>query len=277
MTPARWTYLSVSLGLALAGCANGPGEPFGVIAARLSADLVVPDGRAAGDGWQRLDNDFQVQIERLVIEGQAIELLDAGGPALAFDPANPPAGYSLCHGGHCHADDGRLVSYEEIAAELAGGGGPVPVVRFSIGTIDVAGRTERELECEPGCDLPRAEVGIVRFPVTGLEASGLVRDGRAEQRIAGEIAWTLELDREEVPVHLFDRDIGLSIDRGEDPAIDLTIRLRVSAALLDGIAWSELLVDRRTIQLDADPAAAESVAQALGEIPLDSAAERGPL
>ncbi len=58
--------------------------------------------RDVGDGWQRLASDFEVKLDDVSLTLQALALLPGAEAALAFDPAAPPPGYSLCHNGHCH-------------------------------------------------------------------------------------------------------------------------------------------------------------------------------
>ena len=95
--------------LLLLGCAFGPGHGFGEIAA---ADLAVAfepgEARDLGDGWVLANTGDRFTLDTLVFTVESLDLLALeGGGSATFDPANPPAGYSLCHGGHCHADDGR--------------------------------------------------------------------------------------------------------------------------------------------------------------------------
>ena len=263
----------------LAGCARGPGDPMGVLEAELEAALVIPDDRDLGGGWQRLDSGFEVRIEELVLEAGPLELVALGEGSAAFDPADPPPGYSNCHGGHCHADDGRLISYEEIAAELGGGAGPQVVLALPVGELDLAAGAARPLDCAGPCDLPRADIGLLRLPVLHLEGRGQVRDGAAEPRLDGEVPWTLALDLEhhEPRPALADRDIVLEVDRDEDPAISLRVSLALSGALFEHLAWDELAAGRSTIELAGDEEVEEEIAEELAEQPLTSRVERGSL
>lgn len=113
-----WVALSCS------ACAFDPGEPIGRVVPALSVALDLPEGRLVGGRWVTAnDYAFEVANFDVVVAGFSVGLsASAATSAVAFDPAAPPEGYGLCHGGHCHADDGRLVPYEEIEAELAGGG-----------------------------------------------------------------------------------------------------------------------------------------------------------
>ena len=252
---------------------------MGVLEAEIEAALVVPGDRDVGEGWQRLDSGFEVRIDELVLEAGPLELVALGEGAVGFDPADPPPGYSDCHGGHCHSDDGRLVSYEEIAAELGGGAGPQVVLALPVGELDLAAGAARALDCAAGCDLPRADVELLRLPVLHIEGRGLVRDGAAEPRLDGEVPWTLalDLDHHEPRPALTDRDIDLEVDRDEEPAISLLVSLDVSGALFDHLAWDELAAGRSTIELAGDEEVEEEIAEELAEQPLTSRVDRSSL
>jgi hypothetical protein len=48
-----------------------------------------------------------------------------------FDPNNPPPGWRLCHRNHCHHEDGRVASYQQVMVEVGATrivGGDVPKV-----------------------------------------------------------------------------------------------------------------------------------------------------
>ncbi len=113
----------------ISSCAFDAGEPIGRLVPTLSVALDLPEGRVVAGRWITAQ-DYAIELTRfdVVVAGFSVGLSEsAAASRVAFDPANPPAGYGLCHGGHCHADDGRLVPYDEIAAELAGGDGEAEV------------------------------------------------------------------------------------------------------------------------------------------------------
>jgi hypothetical protein len=111
---------------ASSGCAFEKGRGFGTIEqATLSARLEPGSSRALGDDTVLTDLGYAVRLEQARIRVDRVslqELPGGGGEGVGFDPADPPPGYTLCHGGHCHHEDGRLVDYQEIEAELAAAG-----------------------------------------------------------------------------------------------------------------------------------------------------------
>jgi hypothetical protein len=248
-------------------CAWDAGEPFGEVAGELTARWTAPADRDAGDGWQRLASDFQVQVVRAAWTTTSLDLVPGINAALDFDPAHPPAGYTLCHGGHCHATDGRLVPYEDVAAELAGDAPPAPVATFATGDLDLIAGATVALACDGGCELPRGTVSRIQLGVTAIELAGRVRDGRSPARFDGERAWTLVLaPAAEVPL------VGradLPIDRASPPDVDLTARLAPTVALLDGVRWEVLAATPGDLMVDSDSESTAAITTELGETALD--------
>lgn len=250
-----------------AGCAFSDGEPFAVVTARLEASAPVPEDRALEDGWQRLASDYQVRLEAVELEAGAFELVELGGGGIGFDPANPPPGYSLCHNGHCHSDEGGLVSYEEIAAELAGSGGEERVVmQLPVGSLELVGGVDRELSCVPDCELPLTEIGLIRLPAGPIRLAGQVRDSRAEPRFEG------ELDFEgSVAEVTWIASTSIPADREADPEVGLVLGLELVSRYLDGVDFAALPRAGGAIDLST---AADEVARGLEELELAVSVER---
>ena len=174
--------------LGLGACALEPGAPWGEVAVTLEVGLAGGAGRFDPEGRVRTDRDFRVAVTRLDFEVVGVELLSGVGAAVNFDPANPPAGYGNCHNGHCHADDGRLVDYADIAAELAGGASAsVPLGRLAGATANLAGEGLAQVALGPcegdasfdglndaqACMLGEpATLAVARVTLAGLSVSG---------------------------------------------------------------------------------------------------------
>lgn len=210
--------------LLLAGCAFGPGTGFATLrGAELVAAFVPGEARDLGGDVVLTDQGFEVRLDRFEVDADGIELLELeGGVAGAFDPADPPPGYSLCHGGHCHADDGALVSYAEIEAELAGDGAAlVPIVSFPLDGLDLLAGVEAELRPRPGPELPEARITIVRLLASAV---------RLEGEVAGVGPLVVDL-----PLGPVDGGTELVVDRSAPAALRLAIGWTVDGTLLDGI------------------------------------------
>jgi hypothetical protein len=202
--------------------------------------------RATSDGYQRLSSDYQVRVDLALMRLSSIELLaSAGGAGGAFDPSNPPPGYSLCHGGHCHRDDGALIPYEQIAAEMGGGGGSRTVVTLPVTeALDLLAPETRKVGCSPRCALPETQVSQGRWGVESLRLEGTVRDGHVPPRIADARRFRVDLvpatPDSDIPVAILTGELDLPSDRSTPPAAKLDLNLNLTAALFDPLDWSTL-------------------------------------
>ncbi|WP_257458532.1 hypothetical protein [Archangium lipolyticum] len=244
--------LFLLLGLALGGCAWEPGQGFAVVEPSMRVTYEPLSERATSDGYQRLSSDYQVRVDLAVMRMSGIELLaSAGGGGGAFDPSNPPPGYSLCHGGHCHRDDGALIPYEQIAAEMGGGGGSRTVVTLPVAEpLDLLAPETRALSCSPRCALPEAQVSQGRWGVESLRLEGSVRDGRVPPRIADARRFRVDFvpdDQSDAPVAILSGELDLPSDRSTPPAAKLDLSLKLTAALFDPLDWSTLSQDQNGV------------------------------
>ncbi len=146
---------------ALAGCATGPGTGFATLR-DLSLDAAFDPGAARdlGDGRFLTDQGYAVRWTALSADVDRLALQELQGGGAAFDPAEPPPGYTLCHGGHCHAEDGRLVDYADVEAELAGDAASFDdVVWVEVGRVDLL---------DPGAAAPGAIAPSPELPAARL-------------------------------------------------------------------------------------------------------------
>lgn len=171
--------------IAFQGCVLEDGDPWGLARAQLAIAFQPEAGRLI-EGRLVTAKDYRVEVDSFELELGAMSLLAGTGAALGFDPASPPEGYTLCHNGHCHTDDGRVVSYDEIARELAGEGVDAAVLaRWSpeAGAHDVALGSRGEVPlggCEGrGCaiEAPTA-TGVASLEVNNVRIAGRVFDAR---------------------------------------------------------------------------------------------------
>lgn len=265
---------ALAVGVLAGGCAFGAGEPFATLDARIEAGLEVPGDRDLGDGWQMLASNYQLAIDTLEIEAGSVALGDAGNGGGVFDPARPPPGYTLCHNGHCHAEDGSLVPYEDIAAGL-GPGAVTTVVRLPVGALDMAAGAGRALDCTPSCDLPLARIAVAALDVLRVQASGRVRDGNAPPRLAGERAWRLDLAFPADAPLVLSSALDLPADRSHAPDVTLSLDLVLTSRVFDHVAWAELDAGPGADLVVAENAGARAaVVEALQEVTLASAVTR---
>ena len=95
-------------------------------------------------------------------------------------------------------DDGAVVDYADIEAELAGGTiSTRTMLSLPVETPFelVSGAATASLDqCEPGCELDRGSWNQAKLHVASLTASGTVEDPTAFDRLGGETrSWTLTL------------------------------------------------------------------------------------
>jgi len=271
--------------LAPGGCAWEPGQGFAVVEPTVRAIYEPLSDRAASDGYQRLSSDYQVRVDAASLRLSDIELLaSAGGPGGGFDPARPPPGYTLCHGGHCHREDGALIPYEQVAAEMGGGGGSRVVVTLPVGEpLDLLAPETRAVGCAPGCALPNTQVSQGRWGIEALWFEGTVRDGRVPPRFPGERRFRLDLvpaPGSDAPVAVLDGAVELPSDRSHPPKAKLDLSLVLTAALFDAVDWSTLKQDTNGVVdfNDNDPANAKARAaliERLARFPPEAEVTRG--
>jgi hypothetical protein len=232
--------------LPLSACLLDDGDPWGRAEISLSTSFADTAPRAIDDGWLRTASDYAVRVDELSISFTDTALRFAvGGASLAFDPANPPPGYTLCHNGHCHADDGRLVDYEDIALELSGGT-PVeaPEVRAAVNTkvALLPAPFPLPVDCPDGCALPEGSIASIEVRASSARIRGVVRDLRDGERnrllqdtVAFDIEWPNEL-RFASP---------LSGRTGRHTPLHIRVRasLEVSVRVLDALRWERLASD----------------------------------
>jgi hypothetical protein len=229
--------------LLLAGCAWDAGEGFAVLEPTVRAVYAPEEGREVFPGFQALASNYQVLVTGASIRLERVELIPrraSAGPGL-FDPSNPPPGYSLCHGGHCHRDDGALIPYEEIEAELGGGGAAaLPLATLPVGEVNLLNYTPIDVACEPDCELPRTELATGRWALTALRLQGLVRDGLDNPRIAGERKFQLDLASPagSSPVAVLEGELDVPSDRENEPRVQLRLLLDVPSRIFDEVNWA---------------------------------------
>jgi len=268
------------LGLALGGCAWGPGQGFAVVEPTVRVAYEAQPARDVGDGYQKLASDYQVRVDSASMQLDGIELIAiSSGSGGGFDPANPPPGYSLCHGGHCHRDDGALIDYEQIAAELGGGGGSSTVVTLPVEEpINLLVPETRVVGCQPECALPQTQVSQGRWGIKTLRITGAVRDGRVPPRIADEREFVLDLMQgpSDAPVAVLTGQVDLPSDRATPPEAKVTLRLVLTAQLFDTVDWATLARSTPGVMdLKSNAKALEAVLEQLARISPEAEVTRG--
>ncbi len=231
---------------ALAGCAFDNGEPWGRAEVGLVLSFHPSAGRWTEEGRLKTSGDYAIELEALDLRVDALSLvLGPGGAAVSagFDPANPPEGYGLCHSGHCHADDGRLVPYEEIVAEMGLATGEttrLDVATASPGVFDVlAGEAVVAFgTCPDECRLEEGALARVEAGLTGVAVRGRVFDRRTgdNRRLPAEgVPFQGDLEGEVVLKAAASGEVG----PGEPLGLRVAATLDLTDRLFDGIDFAE--------------------------------------
>jgi len=258
--------LALSLVLATSGCTFVEGSPWAQIELSLEARFDPAPARLTNEGWLKTVQDYGIAIDAIALGLDEVRVfaLTEGAASSTFDPANPPAGYSNCHNGHCHADDGRLVDYEDIAAELAGASaaGEASVASSVTGGALVLddGPAVAELgECSAGCVFDRGSLDRVEVRASSLRVQGAVHDLRVgdAQRFANAVPFDIEVPLGQSAVAYLEGDIG----PGESPDVGLAVTYLLPAQVFDGVDFADApaadVLDAAVVSAIAEHAALE--------------------
>jgi hypothetical protein len=243
------------------GCTLDAGHGFATIeSARLSVEFEPGIARDLA-GATLTDLGYVVSLDRLTLHASELVLLELDiGAAQSFDPANPPPGYTLCHGGHCHAADGRLVDYAEVELELAGrSAGLKQLATVPVGQdLDLlAGADVRLTRVEPSRELPQATISEIGLVIAGFSGVGRVSGGG----LLEPVPLTIEL----VLRATLEGSTRIAISRDGPETLRLTAALALDGTLFDGIEFAGLAGEDGIVLSDLDlPAAATLAGSVLG-------------
>lgn len=260
-------------------CTLFAGQPWGEAELDLAAAFAPPDARLTENGQLKTSRDYALSLSELIVtfDAVALSVSDESGD-VSFDPAAPPSGYSLCHNGHCHSDDGRLVDYAEIERSLGGaGGGSTLAVPVRDGVVELQqDPAALTLEpCEGGCVLGRGILSSLSIAMSAVEIRATVTDLRPDEdaRLPPEGA---QLSARVLGSALAAAALDVPLDGSEDPGLTLTGVLQISPALFDGVDFGALAADDDgTLALDDEAEAA--VLEELAESELSLEVTRAPL
>jgi hypothetical protein len=241
------------------GCTLDAGHGFATVeSARLSAAFEPGLARDLG-GATLTDLGYAVSLQSLTLGAEELVLRElAPGASTSFDPATPPAGYTLCHGGHCHAADGRLVDYADVEAELAGGAaGLRELASLPVGAeLDLLVGADVDLtRVEPSPELPEATIRELGLRVASFSARGSVSGGALLEPapLSVDLAFGAELEG----------STQIDVSRDGPETLRLLVTLTLDGALFDGLEFATLAGDGSIALSDVDSPAAAILAGSL--------------
>ncbi|MCO4762085.1 MAG: hypothetical protein KC502_11310 [Myxococcales bacterium] len=246
MTARRTNGLVAAIIMAMcSGCALDDGRAWGELELAAAVGFSPSPDRLSPAGELLTVQNEAVHIDKMVVHVERLAARWAPTTAkVAFDPANPPPGYSLCHSGHCHKDDGTLPTYDQIKAELAQGtGGGLSVTWVASGAadgVDVAkgSKTVATASCAPSCFMERGALTQWTAVVSSVAIQGRARS--TAKGASGVLPWRpfeLQIDKDLVIVGA----ANVPFDRDHDPSAKVALQMDLPPSLLDDIVFEPLL------------------------------------
>ena len=231
----------------LSGCGLGDGKGW----TRVAADAKVhwsQEGRLQNDGSFKTSKSYFVAFDTVEVGVQSIAFESVAEEVDgAFDPSNPPPGYSLCHNGHCHNEADELIDYEDILLEMGAASGtsklitqmvsqPVfldttkeaTITALTLGSCDDGRRV-----CEIGPDNLRSvvvNVSMLRLKMRVYHEDKLPADG-----VDVEV-------QKAAPVEL-EKFYPTSLGSDAQQVLRLSVELQLRAAIWDAVEFSDFVVD----------------------------------
>lgn len=240
----------------LVGCTFQPGTSFGKLRqADFTAAFAPPAARLDAEGRLKTDGDYRITIDSLSLKAGRLSFEETsgttGGSGETFDPSKPPPGYLICHNGHCDREDGALVPYEDVQAELSGGTRTTRTVlslTSDQGLSLLTGTASVSLQKPAGADaLERGQWSRAVLALSTLQATGTVVDPTTSQRLGGQVReWALTI----TPA-TFSQKVAVTIGRREGETVDVAARFALTERLWDQIDWKTLAVAPGRIELNA--------------------------
>lgn len=260
----RAAWAACVLALNAQGCAWSEGSGFATLSETEVSARIERDG-ASAPAELTTDLGYVVQLEsaELYVEDVLFEQGEAGREDAHFDPAHPPEGYSLCHAGHCHNEDGRLVAYAEIEGESGGGGAHATVVSIPVfSRLDLLrGGVLRVREASPSRELPLVELQRITLHAGSLHLRGSVRAGPGGQTLPASLSLLVDLELG-APVHA---SVHVDIDRDTPADVHAVVDAVVPRTLLDGVDFAGLAEEGAVSLSDVESTEAEPVLDALAD------------
>lgn len=248
---AGWLLLTC-----LASCTLEDGLPWGRLEPAAEIGFQVDSARRRADGSIATATGFAVTLEQASVrpESLAFTIRPPGTAEAAFDPADPPDGYSLCHNGHCHAEDGALVPYEQIALDLGGTESSAESLLLAA-TGEVPLRPTPEAmafaACGADCDLEAGELVAGRVTLRDVTLRGRVVDlapPDARRLPAEGVAFDIT-----IPVRAELVATGNAVlNKEHAPGLRATIQLTLTERLLDDVPWQNSLDPQGLAEGSAD-------------------------
>jgi len=245
---------------AASGCTFDDGTGFATLERASLAARFEPGAREVAPNAVLTDLAYQVSLSKLALRVAELRLEERSDTPAdpSFDPEDPPVGFFLCHDGQCATDDGRVVSYEAVEAELAGRTASFETVAALPIEQDVdllAGSLLTLDRVEPSAELPQATLRRAALALRGLSISGSATGGA----LAAPLAFELDV----APLGSLSQTLDFPIDRDAPEALGVSAEVGLDGTLFDGIDFASLAGAQPLLLSDLDDPVVVQVARAV--------------
>lgn len=239
--------LLLSVSLLASGCAFDAGEPFATVKPTVATRFDVPESAKQADGFVRLQNGFEVRLDRALFTFGALQL---EGPS--DGSAGAPA-ETHCHGANCGAGVEPEIGETNVHLEV-----PIPA------GLDAVKGDALDLACDPSCALDRVEVHAVELTLTHVALSGVVRGGPSALAAT---PWTVDTAAD--PNTVLEGDLDLISDEAHFPHVELTVTAPLSPDAFEAVDFAALVATN-------DQAAREALVNGIAATELETEVTRRP-
>lgn len=217
----------------MSGCTFQDGQPWGEVQSTLKINLAP---RLNDMMYWQTAQDTSFELTNFSMEVGAIRyLLIDESEAIAFDPANPPPAYSLCHNGHCHHEDGRLVDYEDIQRELVQTTNQNTVIQpfENVAKIKPGDNSIESKPCPNRCTLTQGILVALELDIIQINIEGKIH------QLSGQEVTSYPFSATWTPKTTPSKIINLPIDDEQDVNLQLAVELNILPNTFDDIKFEQ--------------------------------------
>jgi len=222
---SRPASLALAACVLASACTLEPGDGFATVeAGELELALV------ASDQPLTTDRGYRVELRELGVRVEHLLLLERTGPSAGDEAVEP----SLCHGDHCHTEDGDSVEHED-SAEPDDAYRPLVEAHVDRALDLLAGDHVALTDFEPSAELPEGSIDRLELELADLRVRARVEGGELTEPAE------LELD---LPLSApITKDLSLAIDRDGPRALAPYVVVHLDGSLLDRFELASLARD----------------------------------
>lgn len=243
----RTLFTALAAGTLATACTLDAGQGFATLKeGELHMALELSEARELEGGAFMTDLGYRIAPRELTVRAGHVMLLTQRAEGASTD-AEP----SLCHGDHCHGEDGSLIE-EEHASEEEGAAQYAPIVEAHLDReLDLLEGEHAALTAfEPSAELPEGTLDRLEIELVELRIRADIEGGELSEPAQ------LEVD---LPLGVALRKaVSLAIDRDGPEEVQLDVTVHFDASALDGIDFASQASDG-TLAIDEDAPESEAL------------------